>query len=471
MRSCCPPGQNFFLALGSCATRTLKWQPSFLSATVNLEVVGGPIAECESNEDQKTFYPHLDASLQFELQPSGKLSILTSKGVYDLGHNYCFRNFELGGRIYESVRTCVPKVVPQVPGLPSIDNVTEVSFRKCCPVGQQLAVDREAQDYGCVNSSFDWLPKVLHGDPTELTRLSPEKARVEAGGDFSCPSNTVSHHLRSPNDEFYLKLDGRLLIPSYNLTIKPDDFCLDLLQSSSKSLAIGHVCFDNTEEHTKEEFEELCPEGVCVRKCCASQFSRFNGKCRPATGKEWQPTFHDGEDVANDSAPARYTVLYGMSKCDGHNLLFRRGSDGEDKDENPLLQVTGEIMVPRLTFKFEGHQCCLDYETYYDNAMHKNVVVETATCCQPKDLEGITIRYIITILLSTSAIGLFIMLAIYMMVPSLRNIHGKCLMSHGAALFIAFFLNVLSYVIHVNQGPGCDILGETEILADDQQLL
>ena len=288
VRSCCPPGQNFFGALGSCATGTLEWEPSFLSGNVSVKVVGRPSPGCGPKEDLKVFSPHTEASIQFELQPSGELSIVTSK-VYDLGHNYCFRNIEHGGRIYETVRSCVPKVVPQVPGLPSIDNVTEVSFQKCCTVGQVLAVDREAQDFGCVNGSFDWLPNVLHGDPTELTRLSPEKANVKAGNGaktkFECPPNTVPQYLHPASAKYYLQADSQLLLATHNITIKADHFCLDLMQSSSSApQVIAHVCYDEIERHTKEKFEELCPEGVCARKCCARGFMLSNNDCIPSTG-------------------------------------------------------------------------------------------------------------------------------------------------------------------------------------------
>ena len=466
VRTCCPPEQNFVYPQRSCTAGTLKWTPTFLSGEVSLKVVERPIAECVDNEEMKTFAPHRDASMQFHLQQSGELSVSTSKGVYDLGHNYCFRNIEHGGSIFETVRSCVPKVTPQVPGLVSIDNVTQVTYHKCCPDDQVLANNTETEDFHCVNGSFDWLPDVLHGDPTGLTQLPFEKTEVKAGNDsfpmFECPQNTVLRYLHPASSKYYLQVDGRLLISTYNLTMKSGRFCLDQMQgSSAKPDVIAFVCYEESEKHTKEEFEELCPERVCARKCCAPGFilEHDQSYCVPSTVDEWHPEFHDGEYVV--SAPADYTLLHGMSACDGHNFIFSKiiGEKGV-----PFLQATGDIQVPRLNLTFKDHQCCLDYEKHYDVDAQVNIIVEKAFCCQPKDWEDIIRQHVNSALLSISAICLFVLLVIYMLVPSLRNIHGKCLMSHATALFVAFFLTALNYFIGLDLGPGCDALGEIEIL-------
>ena len=461
VRTCCPPEQNFVYPQRSCTPGTLKWTPTFLSGEASLKVVERPIAECVDNEEMKAFAPHRDASMQFQLQKSGELSVSTSKGVYDLGHNYCFRNIEHGGSIFETVRSCVPKVAPQVPGLVSIDNVTQVTYHKCCPDDQVLAINTETKDFHCVNGSFDWLPDVLHGDPTGLTQLPFEKTEVKAGNDsfpmFECPRNTVRRYLHPNKEKYYLQVDGRLLVITYNLTLKEDRFCLDLMPDSGPKAVIAFVCYEESEKHTKEEFKKLCPEGVCARKCCAPGFMLDQSDCIASTVSEWQPSFHDGESVV--STPINHTLLHGISACDGHVLTFNRVGEGA-----PLLQVNGDLQVLARDISYEAHQCCLDHVKHYDNDAQRDTEVETALCCEPINREKIAFGYVTSTLLTISATCLFVLLVIYMLVPSLRNVHGKCLMSHAAALFVAFFLTALNYFIGLDLGPGCDALGEIEIL-------
>ncbi|XP_043209801.1 probable G-protein coupled receptor Mth-like 1 isoform X2 [Amphibalanus amphitrite] len=455
VRTCCPEGQNAIAR--ECTESPLRWTPSFLSGDVSLKVVGGPMRECGPNEDQVTFTTFSEPRAAFELQPSGELTVTTDSDVYHLGHDYCFRNIEHDGQIFETLRCCVPKVVPQVAGLVSIDNVTRVAFRKCCPVGQLLVVNRETQDFDCANSSVSWLPEVLHGDPTSLVPLPPEKAEIRAEGDFRCPQNAVPQYLHSDHNKFFLEANGHLLVDLYNVTLNPDRFCLDVLQSPSpKPQVIGHVCYDETERHTEEQFEELCPsESVCTRKCCAANFLLSNTYCIPATTSQWRPTFHQEELVVPE--PDNFTLLYGRSECEGgHNFIFSRRVGEKDV---PFLQVNGDIQVPRLNLTFKAHQCCIDSEVFYDKSTKENHVVETAICCQPEDLEASIREYVNSTLLTISFICLFIMLAIYMLVPKLRNVHGKCLMSHAAALFVAFFLTVFNQLHGVELGPGCDALG------------
>ncbi|XP_037079781.1 probable G-protein coupled receptor Mth-like 3 isoform X1 [Pollicipes pollicipes] len=208
------------------------------------------------------------------------------------------------------------------------------------------------------------------------------------------------------------------------------------------------------EESTAEEFEAQCPGEVCIQKCCAAGFHLFNTTCIP-TQLQWEPTFYEGDDLF--IGEVAHTVLYGKTNCeDGETFIF---SERLGELDAPYVQTNGKLHVTGLNLTFEAHQCCLEYETYYNLKTQRNDIAEIAFCCFPYDKEAGIMAAVNNVLLTLSAICLFVMLAIYMLVPDLRNIHGKCLMSHAAALFVAFFLTVYNQFARIPLGDSCEALG------------
>lgn len=457
LRTCCAKGQHAINR--KCTNSSTEWKPPFLnqSALEHLDIVGGPISPCGFGQKQITLSQYIDPFTNYILRPSGELDVQTPGKNYTFGHQYCFYNVEQNSKVFESVRGCAPIDVPQVPGLATIDNVQAVSVRKCCDLDEVLDVVDEGQRFVCVNDTKVWQPQVIHGYPTELIQLPPEKANISAEGRFECPKDTVPQYLTSaiPENVNFLESNSQLRLASYNLSIDPGMFCLDSLRSTSSSpQPISLACYGKAEEHTKEQFEELCPEGLCVRKCCAPHFHLLNNNCVPTTLR-WRPTFYDGEDVFEEEVA--HNIIHGKANCDnGDRFIF---SQRLSRKDTPFLQRNGEIHITKLNLTFEAHQCCLDYETFFNETLRTYDTSEIAVCCYPRDQEATIRDQINSALLTLSAICLFVMLAIYMMVPRLRNIHGKCLMSHAAALFIAFFLTVYNQLVGVRLGSSCDLLG------------
>ncbi|XP_037079819.1 uncharacterized protein LOC119100788 [Pollicipes pollicipes] len=455
VRTCCEKGENVISR--KCAPSSTDWAPTFLNqtTTANLEIIGGFIQECKFGYQLKTLSFHIDESTKYLLSSSGELEVQTAENTFALGFNYCFFNLEVNDQILESVRSCVKISVPQVAGLPSIDSVPSVSVRKCCPPDQMMGVSKDA--LVCVNRSSPWRPAVIHSYPTQLAQLPAEKTNISDPGKFKCPNGTSMQFLipSASKDAFFLMSNGNILLARYNLSIKPGLFCLDDLRNpTSAPQPFATVCHTMPKQRTPKQLEAHCTDEVCVQKCCAAGFRLHNSQCVPTTLR-WKPTFYEGERLFRGQVA--HKVLYGQINCDDGEIHVFNGS----RSATPLLQKNGGLRVNGTVYTFGVHRCCIDSGSIQNLPASLNSPGHTlAFCCQPHDKEAELMEIVKKILLIMSSICLFVMLAIYMLVPCLRNIHGKCLMSHAAALFAAFFFTVYNQIVPVEEGPSCDALGE-----------
>ncbi|XP_059482444.1 G-protein coupled receptor Mth2-like [Neocloeon triangulifer] len=177
----------------------------------------------------------------------------------------------------------------------------------------------------------------------------------------------------------------------------------------------------------------VCLVKKCIRKCCAEDHHIKNGstECVPRDGGfgEFRTSVFRNL-LPPKSANDEFYFLTGLQNCP--QSRFRLYPD-ESPDDKFTLLANGDL-------KFLAEEEPIDVSMYCVEHFG-DVDYVSAILCFPEEpsnqVEGALINvYAVGMLLSTVFIA--ITLLVYVLLPQLRNLHGKCLMCHVGCLLAAY---------------------------------
>ncbi|XP_037094717.1 G-protein coupled receptor Mth2-like [Pollicipes pollicipes] len=204
-----------------------------------------------------------------------------------------------------------------------------------------------------------------------------------------------------------------------------------------------------------ETLQPACARHVCARKCCPRglQIRAADLACVPQRAP-WRPVFHT-EHTREVKVESFLTMpgnpVCGPSEAGAYGRVFALQPAYDDKDIF-YLQRDGTLWVPQQSTSFAPSQFCVDQARYVYNSTF-SIDYDYAIACFGKPLASVyTATYVYRFLLVVSALCLLVTFVIYVAIPELQNVHGRCLLSHVAALFTAYvcLLSAQSRTVYAN---------------------
>ncbi|XP_077287960.1 G-protein coupled receptor Mth2-like [Arctopsyche grandis] len=238
----------------------------------------------------------------------------------------------------------------------------------------------------------------------------------------------------------------KVIRPEKSYNLKPGTYCLDETMDGS---LVARGCRDE------------CDGGPCVSKCCphghiyafSTQDCSDNVMCVPRMDLGNHIEFFnvsDKESPVRVSTPDTVGIRY-STLCPNNKYI---------KDDPKYLDVvSGDLIFPGKVN--EGY--CI--ETFENRCLSKEKVQNLVFVCFYPATEFLLPRAKIaklSICLMISCVFLAATLIVYIVLPSLQNLHGKTIMCHLAAMLIAFscmarvqwdevppeYCGIYGYVIH-----------------------
>ena len=299
----------------------------------------------------------------------------------------------------------------------------------------------------------------------------------------------------------------------------------DLVTSSSRrTVMTARICqlnlLDRSRRIAEAETVTRCAQTRCLRKCCPVGFLVRRGDltCVPAAAR-WQPAFHHGETRTPEGDD--FSVVSGVPICrspgEEAGRVFtlepnRPSSPGQRPGEHPrrdpregygqqhggeepeaedplnperfFLQEDGRLWSPGQATMVPAGRFCVDRVVYdapseddqstattptLDNRNTATrddqdaVLGQIAVLCFPRQtsVSRPSPPLLLVCLQASSVVGLLAVLLIHLLVPALRNQHGRCLVSHSAALLVAFScLLAATQPAVYDRIPLCQAVGE-----------
>ena len=306
--------------------------------------------------------------------------------------------------------------------------------------------------------------------------------------------------------------------------VTSDPMTSDLVTSSSRRMVMtARICqlnlLDRSRRIAEAETVTRCAQTRCLRKCCPEGFLVRRGDltCVPAAAR-WQPAFHHGETRTPEGDD--FSVVSGVPVCRSpgeeagrvftlepnrpsspgqrpgeHPRQDPREGYGQDPDEEPevedplnperfFLQEDGRLWSPGQATMVPAGRFCVDRVVYdappeddqstATTATRDNrntatrddqdaVLGQIAVLCFPRQtsVPRPSPPPLLVSLQACSVAGLLAVLLIHLLVPALRNQHGRCLVSHSAALLVAFScLLAATQPAVYDRIPLCQAVGE-----------
>ncbi|XP_050434339.1 G-protein coupled receptor Mth2-like [Adelges cooleyi] len=183
----------------------------------------------------------------------------------------------------------------------------------------------------------------------------------------------------------------------------------------------------------------VCEVESCVRKCCKENkvfvenvgCSARNESLHRAFGV---PKFVNGSGLVEEYEDNAFVVVYGKMKCS--NKMYQLDPRKSSKD-NFWISEKGWLINDAGKTISSPEQFCVD------NFSNLNFDVLILVCFQATDTANVkeewtTMKKFYTILMILSLPFLLATFLVYALVKELRNLHGKSLMCHIVALFVAY---------------------------------
>lgn len=291
------------------------------------------------------------------------------------------------------------------------DIVTTTSLRKCCPQNRKFDWDKQycynqyAEDYA--NAATDLL-KLTQNRQSHFVNLS-----------FGTPhcrrSDVLMDKIIHRDDVQFLDTDA-ILINESNIPVilSFDEFCVDVVDDRFEYLVI-RSCHD---------YITSCKHGdqVCISKCCPVGYELHDNRCIPST-RPLNLSFYNVTDkydsqIATNVKPA---FLQG-SGCTGGKYQLNESEEGKR-----IMTTSGTIFASATNTVIDINMYCVDNVKYQPKA---KIFV-----CVPEGKNVLSmIRELKPMLTSIcagiSAFFFILTFFIYLLIPSLRNLHGQLIMSY-----------------------------------------
>ncbi|KAF5288085.1 hypothetical protein FQR65_LT12135 [Abscondita terminalis] len=175
-----------------------------------------------------------------------------------------------------------------------------------------------------------------------------------------------------------------------------------------------------------KSYVECIADSVCLRKCCAANYSMDGKKCVSKNDDfVVNLTVHEGR-VPQNLPITDYTI--GMINC---NYGFYRLEPNLYNDDEFYLQTNGSLWKPITGELYGPHQYCVD---------HMGDNISSVFLCFTEESYQIPIGEKINVIgMIISMPFLLLTFLVYAVLPD-RNLHGKCLMCYVSTLFGAYAL-------------------------------
>ena len=383
--------------------------PITVSPTSAFQVKVGE-ARCSQDKDVKiTLDPNKDISNQFSLLPNG--SLYWERHRYE---NYCFdHTFDKNGNLSWEAKVCLPP--PIVP--------------RCC---HSLSL---TSDGSC--------------DTRSAQRYSPPI--IVNGLVLQWPGEVPEKNVNVKCKAYEKLLTLPLNIREANLTYASGNVSLVWLSTKTGQNTLGEeycvqsemegdgyvvsVCY----EDQMAIHQSLCSDATCVRKCCPEAEIMNWKDCVPVgnnTKLLFVPKFFDANDSESTVKPPENLFwLHGLPQC----TLFDLDPDSREDDKFFLLN-NGKLLHPQLQDTHLPTHYCIDNFWSTDGKPHTKALVCFAEGSVDNVCNTIQLK-VYPALLLVSSFFLGVTLVVYISVPDIRaKLHGRCLISLVAALFIAYTL-------------------------------
>lgn len=381
------------------------------------------------------------------IEPSNDLFILSSGELYHVSSNTSYSKFQFciehivtsDNELTWEVQTCLPSLDVPI----------------CCPTNERNKgyCQNPYLPIGFGRSYFkDVIINSVNKDKNKCNG-----SEVETVIEISNPENiTTSVFLSLAYDTIQLVYSGNEF--TYNpIYYNKDEFCLQPKIIRKKVIYEAVFCAINP----LEEYENECNENTCVRKCCpeSSLYSNLERSCIYFNDSSlWSPVFHRENDSLQVEAPKNLKMSYGFPIC-------KRSFHALDNDDGRnvyFLLNSGEIHVDQWKNNVPSPRYCLD-----NFQSHTGDIKELALTCFPDDpvsksfctlFKDVSLPY----LLMVSCLFLLITLIVYAWIPELHaKLHGRSLLSHVTALFIAyFFLALVQWMTKKLPMTACRVFGK-----------
>lgn len=292
----------------------------------------------------------------------------------------------------------------------SVTSITNI--RKCCPGYRKYAAERQfcwSEFSSNNNSTLHDLPKLSVRHPDHFVSIT--------FGAPPCHSSAVLVDTVVPNNQVVFNDEALILNgTTYNF----NEYCIDLVDDKFEYLVV-RTCQDQL---TVCNFKGH----LCVQKCCPAGEEIDELKCAPSK-KSLKMFFHNVTNKHSSTpliTPVEMTpaFIFGNPCPEGKYML-----NPDSAKDSHVLTADGSVFMKKSQKNLDRNSYCVD---------HYKSVGETRTfkCFQTSSQE--THDYLMEMLMpkmtltctTISAIFLFITIFVYLLIPSLHNLHGKLIMCY-----------------------------------------
>ncbi|KAL3282448.1 hypothetical protein HHI36_005634 [Cryptolaemus montrouzieri] len=349
----------------------------------------------------------------------------TNKRIQDNFKNTNFLSSNSTGtciELYSDNKVAIFSVDGPIKNISIKQNIELEYFPKCCPVGYTYNTTL----HSCTNGgNSDILNKFLKNDFIEIGLVKCEIISDEI-------SNSADDIRINENQITFLK-DGR--------TIQNGRYCIDA--TSDKKLVI----------RTCEENSEICKKIRCIHKCCNDGQSFINGPNCVDTLR-YGVNLHASNSIEEPDEP--FAIIHGF----GSGLYVLN----ENKYNFTVDKSGAYISYQNKTESFKYHSVlersyCMEYAQ--KGEMNKYALF--AEPSKPKLETKFAVTRWVKIL---SCIFLILTICVYLLLPKMRNLFGKILLSYSVSTLLFFFLLSFSqFYYNTTSNEVCRIMGFSSVLA------
>lgn len=208
-----------------------------------------------------------------------------------------------------------------------------------------------------------------------------------------------------------------------------------------------------------QEVEQLCPTPPCLRKCCPLGQELFKEPRKPSVCRSTVNSSFSLEFVplwGNDSIEENYTryTIFSMGLCP--HRMFELDSSVE-YDRHTILP-DGTLLLMHTRTRVSPQMFCIDSFPGRPTSVFQ--------CFSPPKVDGMSEiqKEVFPMTLTVSVPFLVATAAVYLLLPKLRNLHGRCLLCYVFSLIIgSSFLALVQinfYNMNIEYPRSCVVCGE-----------
>ncbi|CAH0585549.1 unnamed protein product [Chrysodeixis includens] len=242
-------------------------------------------------------------------------------------------------------------------------------------------------------------------------------------------------------------------------------FCLAMyvVQSAKTNAVETYEDIDTNLNNVKINRSQYCENKLCMYKCCGKNEIMFGKKCKVKSRaprlqgrvkySEIPVTKTINGTVVNSTKRLEkdfefihnYKFMYKYRKNESAswkiNHIWENGSASIELVKNEVIHIV------------EPNMFCVDY-LVYTNPKKKNEIQLFAVVINQE--EDLTFTYFSAIGMLVSCFFLALVLFVYGLLPSLRNLIGKVLMAYILSLFVTYLVRaILPFAIHRMHSSDC----------------